>query len=171
MRLGLCASALGLALAATPATASVYVVGISGSMTGTTVTTLCSPGPGCLPADAQRNDAFSGDFSRMLGAINLANGDNPFSFGSIYSGGLFSGIINNDGGVLSGRDLTFSLQTCAPGTPSVGCQVTNGSARLFAVSGGVPEPASWALFLLGFAAVGTAVRRRRPASVWVSFAR
>jgi hypothetical protein len=170
MRLGLCASALALTLVATPASATVYLVGINGGLTGTTLTTMCLPGPGCLPANAQQSSVFNGNFSTMLGPMNLVDGDNPFTSGSIYLGGLFSGIINNSGGVLSGHDLSFSLQTCSPGQPAVGCQVTNGSARLFAVSGGVPEPASWALMLIGFGAIGSAMRRRRPVPARVTFA-
>ena len=34
-----------------------------------------------------------------------------------------------------------------------------------APSGGVPEPATWALMILGFGAAGTALRRRRPRQV------
>jgi len=168
MRLGLCASALALTFVAAPASATVYVVGINGSLTGNTLTTMCTPGPGCL--SPQQTSAFAGSFDKLLGPMNLVDGDNPFTFGSIYAGGMFSGIISNSGGVLSGRELSFSLQTCSPGMPSVGCQLTNGSARLFAVSGGVPEPASWALMLIGFGAVGSALRRRRPAMVRVGFA-
>ena len=36
---------------------------------------------------------------------------------------------------------------------------------------GVPEPASWALMILGFGAGGAMLRRRRPHSAWISPAR
>jgi len=170
MRLGLCASAVALALVAMPAQAAVYVVGISGTLTGSTATTLCTSGPSCLPGQSQQSSPFGNDFTRMLGALNLAQGDNVFSFGSPYSGGLFNGIISNNNGVLTGRDLSFSFQTCSPGLPTIGCQLTTARAATFAVSGGVPEPATWALMLLGFGAIGTAMRRRRAATVAVGFA-
>jgi len=32
------------------------------------------------------------------------------------------------------------------------------------VGGGVPEPSSWALMLLGFGSLGVVLRRRRPAA-------
>lgn len=172
MRWGLCVAVAALGMAASPAEAANYVVSISGSVTGTTVTTLCASGPGCLPSAQTKSDLYSGSFSKAIGTLDLKEGDNAFSFGSLYSGGLFSGIITNNGGVLTGSNLSFSLQTCSAGAPSVGCQVTTGSARLFAVSGGVPEPATWALMLMGFGAVGSALRRsRRPAAARVAFAR
>jgi hypothetical protein len=34
------------------------------------------------------------------------------------------------------------------------------------ISGGVPEPASWALMIMGFGGVGALVRRRRNKSVF-----
>jgi hypothetical protein len=168
MRLGLCASALALTFVAAPASATVYVVGINGSLTGNTLTTMCTPGPGCL--SPQQSSNYSGSFDKLLGPMNLVDGDNVFSFGSIYSGGMFSGIISNNGGMLSGRELSFSMQSCSPGQPGVGCQVTFGSTPLFAVSGGVPEPASWALMLIGFGAIGSAMRRRRLTTARVAFA-
>jgi hypothetical protein len=167
MRLGLCASALALTFVAAPASATVYVVGINGSLTGNTLTTMCAPG--ACPSPTQTS-AFAADFSTMLGPKDLHEGDNFFTFGSLYSGGLFSGFINNNGGVLSGHGLSFSMQTCSPGVPTVGCQLSTGSAPLFAVSGGVPEPASWALMLIGFGAIGSAMRRRRPTTARVTFA-
>jgi len=160
MRLGLCASALTLAAVAAPADAAVYLVGISGSLSGTTTTVLCTGGADCNSANSQRVDPFASGFSTVLGTLNLSEGDNSFSFGSPYGSGFFTGIINNAGGVLTGRNLSFSQQSCAPGVPAVGCRINVGSAVTFAVSGGVPEPATWALMLLGFGAIGIALRRR-----------
>ena len=64
------------------------------------------------------------------------------------------------GFVLTGRDLNYSFQSCPPGVPTVGCRLTTATAVTFAVSGGVPEPATWALMLLGFGGIGLAMRRR-----------
>lgn len=41
--------------------------------------------------------------------------------------------------------------------------IDNIEFELFARTGGVPEPATWAMMILGFGAVGAAIRRRQPA--------
>jgi hypothetical protein len=53
------------------------------------------------------------------------------------------------------------------GGPTYGVGVTDGTNVLDYVAGGVavPEPASWALMVIGFGALGAAVRRRRQAAV------
>ena len=40
----------------------------------------------------------------------------------------------------------------------------------FPAAAGVPEPATWAMMLMGFGAMGFAIRRRRDATVRVRFA-
>ncbi len=52
-------------------------------------------------------------------------------------------------------DLSFQLPD--------GVSFTSDSGVFLAAAGGVPEPASWAMMLLGFGAAGTAARRRRDA--------
>jgi hypothetical protein len=37
--------------------------------------------------------------------------------------------------------------------------------RLFGLTASVPEPASWAMMLVGFGMIGTAIRSRRVANV------
>jgi hypothetical protein len=55
--------------------------------------------------------------------------------------------------------------------PTTGCVLAFGSAETFNVSlvgtptSGVPEPATWAMMLIGFAGVGAALRRRARAQV------
>jgi hypothetical protein len=48
--------------------------------------------------------------------------------------------------------------SCIPGIVPAVCGVTTIQGE---VSGGVPEPATWGLMLLGFAGIGVALRRRR----------
>lgn len=104
------------------------------------------------------------DFS--LAPTHLSEGDTEFSWGNPHSTGLWSGTINNSAGFLTGRNLSFALQdaNCRFGT--VGCQFTFANAATFNVAGGVPEPGTWVTMLLGFLAVGTALRNKpnaRPA--------
>jgi hypothetical protein len=46
--------------------------------------------------------------------------------------------------------------------------VANGTTYNFELAGGVPEPASWAMMLVGFAGLGGLLRRRRTATAPVS---
>ncbi len=47
---------------------------------------------------------------------------------------------------------------------------TGGLVTTFSLAGGVPEPATWALMILGFGAVGGAMRRRQAVTAKVRFA-
>ena len=81
------------------------------------------------------------------------------SFGALSGGGMYSGIINNTGGVLTGRDLIYVYENPGVRRMTVGSSYINASAQTFAVLAPVPEPGTWALMLLGFGAIGTALRR------------
>lgn len=72
------------------------------------------------------------------GAVDWSNTPTVFNFGN---GGSFSLLL---------RDATF----LTPGSASI-------SGTFTYLSPSVPEPATWAMMLLGFGAVGFALRRRR----------
>jgi hypothetical protein len=91
-----------------------------------------------------------------------ANGN---AFGDGYAGGnthgfvdtYFSNIVNSNqgrvnfsGGLGSGQSAFFSLEEALSGA---NVQITQ--------VGGVPEPATWAMMLLGFFGLGATLRRRR----------
>ncbi len=59
------------------------------------------------------------------------------------------------------RYLTFEFEGCLGGTNS-GCGLQE-VAFAEGVTGGVPEPATWAMMILGFGAAGSVLRRRRAA--------
>jgi hypothetical protein len=73
---------------------------------------------------------------------------------------FFGADIGSDGTVGPNNNYSFGL--------SIGGVDPAGSGSLTvatAASGAVPEPASWALMLVGFGAVGTAMRRKRTVAV------
>ncbi len=95
--------------------------------------------------------AFEGDGIDTYGAVeNPGNPDTtgyggPNAFFTNISSDLMSGTVNFTGGIANGGSDYFSLEEALTAS---------------SIGGGVPEPASWALMLLGFGGIGFAVRRR-----------
>jgi hypothetical protein len=93
--------------------------------------------------------------SGQTGTLNfVANGGNAplFSFD-------LTGLFTADGqGALPGGGLTLTNSTQIDGTT-----IAAGSAGTLAVAA-VPEPGTWAMMILGFGAMGVAMRRRRTLS-------
>ena len=169
-RVGVLAAALCVSF---PADATAYInVGISGVTSGITTTLMCGSGssPDCLSTypGGVLTSAYTEPFSVAIGRIALEEGDNNFSFGSPYSGGLFSGTISYHDGILTGQDLQFSRADGSCRFASVGCQSVFASASTFNVTGGVPEPSTWMLMLIGFGAIGLALRRQGQQNLPVS---
>ena len=100
-----------------------------------------SPANGLLNALAYDDDAGPGSDSAIT-ALGLLAGVSYFA--------VSSGFANTDFG-------SFTLTIDGPGN------IIGGGA-----GGGVPEPATWAMLIFGFASVGAALRRRRSGSVAVT---
>jgi hypothetical protein len=105
----------------------------------------------------------------VLGAISSqTDGDATFDFGSLMLSGLtiFGAHFGNsaDGGDATNISAIWLLDIT---TPTSIVTVTNGqgvsNAQIFGtgVNRGVPESATWAMMLLGFAGIGGAMRRTR----------
>lgn len=164
-------SAIGLALAVSGANAATFIQGGATWTSGPT-TQYSKPG-----------QAFSFSFSLddVLGANNFAQnvtdfqyslGGNPVStvlksiqFFNTGDDGMFN--LNFDNGFVSifGRDVSGlgdnPLYYNNDVTASVnGRGFASGSVQVTSV-GAVPEPGTWALMILGFGAMGVAMRRRR----------
>jgi hypothetical protein len=98
------------------------------------------------------NFSNTGATSMLFNSVTFNNGVNTFivpitafgagSIGSLGNIPIFSGNLN-----------TLSVNRTATGGASYGGQLTF-------VPGGIPEPMTWAMMILGFAAVGFAMRRR-----------
>lgn len=119
------------------------------------------------------NDGFEIKFNFTSGLVTGTFGSNSTLFGLVDYGafstfnGLFLTITNippsfafNDITFFfranTAGSTTFSLQDF--GNDNVGVVVDNLSLDITAV----PEPATWATMILGFAAIGAAARRRKP---------
>jgi hypothetical protein len=147
---------------AAPASAQMVQLSISGTLQGTKSTIVCGPAspPECLTTygGATTSQSYEQAFLQSLFVPVLLQGDNAFSFGFSFGGGEWSGIIHNDNGVLTGRNLSFLLVDNGVRFGTVGSNTINAQARSFAITA-VPEPATWALMLLGFLAIGSALRQ------------
>lgn len=89
--------------------------------------------------------------SLFFTAVSFFNGVNTFVVPlSELAGG--SGTLNNIP-IFSGNVNRLSVSYTATGNASYGGQLTF-------VPGGIPEPMTWAMMIIGFAAVGFAMRRR-----------
>ena len=145
---------------ATSASAAVVQLNISGTAVGTQTTLVCGLGP-CSAPSPTLTQSYATTFSQSLLPFDLREGDNAFTYGSLSGIGAYSGIINNSNGVLTGRDLYFSYENPGIRTQTVGSSYITARASTFAVSAiaPVPEPGTWALMLIGFGAIGTAMRR------------
>lgn len=178
-------AAAGAAAIATPATAAT-VVYTSGSNVVLTFNPLTNDWDGAfryrvintLPGDP------NGDFIAELTFISPIDGLGSATAGNvIVSGNLgsdidfltasingASGFVINVSGASQGivldapvspglNTLTFTGRLNPDGN-RVGDGLVTGSLTVAAVAAIVPEPATWALFILGFGTIGTTLRRR-----------
>ncbi|UUR07824.1 PEPxxWA-CTERM sorting domain-containing protein [Sphingomonas glaciei] len=166
MRNWLLTAAVCLLGMASPASAALTQLTISGTATGTQTIIKCPPGAptSCFTSYPSGNltQSYAANFSQTILPIDLKEGDNSFTYGSVGTIGYYSGIINFSGGVLTGRNLFYSYEDPGVRTITLNSSYINASARSFSVAAvtAVPEPGTWALMLVGFLAVGSALRRK-----------
>ena len=106
--------------------------------------------------------------------IDLPNGANTLDFGQIMSGVTIIGIHYGGAGDSGGEATSFFKLLVPDGTTSITISDRNlGGANslglsnsvLFSTGGpSVPEPATWAMMLVGFGGIGMAMRRGRKQS-------
>lgn len=127
------------------------------------------------------NAAF--DAYKVIGQSKFINFTNPqedfyqaindslsgtFTIGGSGAYDIFAGLtlfaVTNDNPVTVEMDFSHTATLGIQTDPGVGFTSASG-VLLTAVQGGVPEPATWALMILGFGMVGGAMRRRPVAKV------
>ena len=127
----------------------------TGASTGTTFVGIYNEG---ATAAGYQISSFSGLRSSLIAGTAL--------------NGTIAGDTNNDGFIDNGYDVTLGLagvQTLGAGqsfTFTMGTIWGSGApGQIVIPPSGVPEPATWAMLMLGFGAVGYAMRRRPKARV------
>lgn len=175
------AAAAAVAIVAAPATAA--TVTYAGSNPGGNVT-LLSAGPGAVSSTLGFDvSGTSGTFTATFNFVNpfdpaAATGSASFDFdpdvvqftsGSFGSGSTFTIAAPGTGSAitvqlanLAGGPQTLTLTgTFNPnGLPPGGNRFARIGGSLNLTSGVVPEPTTWALFILGFGGIGATMRRR-----------
>jgi hypothetical protein len=152
----------------TEADSAIFDVRFDGVVTGVEFRTTCAGGP-CsttnilfeqLPFATQ----LSGSFTNSLGPIEISEGQsvtlriNPSAPNGIPS---ITGTVTNNGGFLIGTNLGYTLNDCPDGFPTRSCSDFFAFASTFNAIGGIPEPGTWLMMLLGFGAIGFSMRKTR----------
>ncbi len=164
----ICGAVLSSAFASLPAQAQALVFNLTGSRTATFTLDDNIPdrfNSSSLIGDQIFFDAVAGSFGGSSGIGNISFGSNLISPFQIQSANL--GFTQFNGPTLfsgSPSNPTFSL-----GTFNLTSIVSgNSTLTISRAVGAVPEPATWAMMLIGFGAIGMATRRRRSATLAVS---
>jgi hypothetical protein len=168
--------AIAAAIAAVPASAATTV-------TGGGAVTLTPAGPGAVSSPISFDVSGTGAFTVTFTFTNpfnpaAANGSASFNFDPdllVFTGGNFSGGgVFAIGGTGTGSSIQVDRLALAGGpqwltlSGTLNPLATPGGGNNFARIGGsitltgaaIPEPATWALFILGFGAIGHTMRRR-----------
>lgn len=180
-KLYLLASGAAIALAAVPASAATVTFPDTGPNPGGVIE-LNPAGPGELGGVLGFDVSGTGDFLATLTFFNpfdvaTAGGSAVFSFdGDIITftqGDIAGGGTVAIGSTALGSSIQIDRSNLAGGQQTINIRGTlNPSGNGFARIGGqfnllqaaaVPEPATWAMFILGFGALGLGMRRRNAA--------
>lgn len=132
------------------------------------------PGGSNLVARASKTlTLLGGSYSLKLDALSVPCSGCTISYDVLFDGGSVARVASN--GVWN-RGVTFNLGSISGGdhTLVLGMHTTNASSGHFLaqfdnvelsgdnlVTGGVPEPATWAMMIIGVGAAGTMIRRRK----------
>ena len=175
------ASAALLATTAMPAAASVTLAGSTATATllsPDTATTYAGPVSATVGASIEFP---AGSFAPAYGSFDI--GPNTITFFSNQFGPYGTGTFN--GYKLDFTGLAITSLSVAPGSFVPNQYYYSGSSIYFSVSGQdppggntifnvgvapVPEPATWAMMLMGLGMVGFGLRRRKKQTVRVTYA-
>ena len=106
--------------------------------------------------------SVAGPTSLVFNSVTFNNGVNTFVVPITAIGSGSAASLSNIP-IFSGNFNTLSVNWTATGNASYGGNLTF-------VPGGIPEPMTWAMMILGFAAVGFAMRRRNEEVARVRYA-
>lgn len=102
----------------------------------------------------------TGTFNSLTSSSSLTN--DMLSFGQTLYGITYIGVHFGDAGTgLGDRTVFYEFNFGTAGNTGITLNTAGFSnAVLYATNGAVPEPATWAMMLLGFTGIGLSLRRR-----------
>ena len=146
-----------------------FIAGPGQSSNPTTALGVNTPSGGALNiAFAQTQSAFGADLFQNFGGGSQQGTAATFTLNFLLGGsnvGTYTSLVAPNGGGFFGLTGT-SFDTVTVSQAGGFAVVDNVS---FA-AGAVPEPATWAMMVVGFGALGFAVRRRQPGGTRIRFA-
>lgn len=161
-RIGLLISVAALAIPVVPANAAALLFTLSGSRNAT-FTLDSNPTPTTFSSSTLVGNQIQ--FSNVAGIYNGVAGVANIGFGTGLAAALNVGNASLGFTQFVGPALfsgTAAMPIFSPGTFSL-TSIVSGSSTLTisAVAAAVPEPATWAMIIFGFGAVGSMIRYRR----------
>lgn len=159
-------------LASTPSDAATYTfVGTTSNPLKTFTGSFDLAGAGPVYSLTAFNGVFDG-YSYTLANVGIANfGDGRINIGGLESG--TNGVVGNTNDFFTNYFVPSTGTVTSPFGYISSTNGFGGGSISFAITqaaGAVPEPATWAMMLLGMGAVGFAMRRRSKVKTTVKFA-
>jgi hypothetical protein len=154
-----------------------YAAGVAGTDLDGVMGPYIDAPPGGNDLYARRSitlDLLAGDYTLDLDAYAVVCSGCTISYDVIFDGESLTRAAGTN--AFEGRSFNLGALSAGSYTLTLGMHTTNASSGHFLakfdnvvlrgdnlVGGGVPEPATWGLMILGFAGAGAAIRRRRAA--------
>ncbi|MEO1969838.1 MAG: PEPxxWA-CTERM sorting domain-containing protein [Sphingomonadaceae bacterium] len=127
-------------------------------------------------AVAALGGTFDGNFNSLFGFGSLSNGTSgarTIDFGTTFYGDTIIGMhFGNIAGPEGNVSVFYKFDFGSAGASSITFTDAKGLSNLYVYSdpGAVPEPAAWALMILGFGAVGGVLRRSKKTKFALTYA-